>query len=255
MRCRVLGAYGGELGPYRNSAFLLDDCVLIDAGGASGALGLAETHALRAIVLTHAHADHIASLPFLLDARIGCETLDVYALRETVAALRIHIFNNKIWPDFERIPDPRRPLVRFHEIEREKPFSLERLRFTAVAVDHTVPTVGYFVEDERAAVLFSADTGPTRRIWELAHKVERLRSIVLEVSFPERLERIAQLSRHLSTQSVRAELEKLPHGVPVLLNHLKPACLEELHRELEPVLRAGKRDVKLIVQDRTYDFA
>ncbi len=253
MKVRVLGAYGGELGPYRNSAYLFDGGVLLDAGGASAALTANEVRRLKAAVLTHAHADHISSIPFLLDVRIGHDTLDIYGLRETVAALRIHVFNNKIWPDFERIPDPRHPLLRYHEVEREKPIELHGLRLTPVPVDHTVPTVGYIVEDKGAAVLFSADTGPTKRIWEVAARVENLKAIVLEVSFPERLDRIATISKHLSTVTIRAELDKLPPGVAVFINHLKPAFLDELRAELEPVF-AERPNVRYLEQDAIYEF-
>lgn len=253
MKVRVLGAYGGELGPYRNSSYLFGRTILLDAGSASQVLNLEEIRALKAIVLTHAHADHIASIPFLLDVRIGYETLDIYGLRETISALRIHVFNNKVWPDFERIPDPRHPLLRYHEIEREKPFEVDGLRFLPVAVDHTVPTVGYVISDGAGSVVFSADTGPTKRIWELAHHAENLRALTLEVSFPERLDRISTLSKHISTVTVRDELDKLPKGVPVLINHLKPAFFEELHRELAPVLQE-RPNVRIIQQDQTYDF-
>lgn len=253
MKVRVLGAYGGELGPYRNSAYLFDDAMLLDAGGASPAMTVEDVRRLKAIVLTHAHADHIASIPFLLDVRIGFDTLDIWGLRETIAALRIHVFNNKIWPDFERIPDPRHPLLRYHEVEREKPFELGGLRINPVAVDHTVPTVGYVVEDEGGAVIFSADTGPTGRIWEVAARTERLKAIMIEVSFPERLDRIATLSKHISTLTIRDELDKLPAGVPVFLNHLKPAFIEEIRRELAPVL-VERPGVRYLEQDETYEF-
>jgi cAMP phosphodiesterase len=253
MKVRVLGAYGGELGPYRNSSFLLERAVLLDAGCASQVLSTEEIRDLKAVVLTHAHADHIASLPFLLDVRIGENTLDVYGLRETIAALRIHVFNNKIWPDFERIPDARHPLLRYHEIEREKPFEVNGLRFHPIAVDHTVPTVGYFVAGAGATALFSSDTGPTKHIWDVAAHTENLRAIVLEVSFPERLDRIATLSKHLSTVTLRDELDKLPKGVPVLLNHLKPAFADEIRRELAPVL-AERANVRFLEQDQTYEL-
>jgi len=227
--------------------------VLCDAGGASAALTLPEVHAIRAVVLTHAHLDHIASLPFILDLRVGLGTLEVWALRETIAALRVNIFNNKVWPDFERIPDPKAPTLRFREVERERPFELEGLRFLPVPVDHTVPTAGYVIEDERAAVIVSGDTGPTRRIWEVAHKVDRLRAVLLDVSFPARLDKIAVLSKHLSTASVAAEIAKIPSGATVLIQHLKPAFLDELIRELDPLLR-GKRPVALLRQDHTYEW-
>jgi ribonuclease BN (tRNA processing enzyme) len=254
MKLRVLGAYGGELGSYRNSSYLFEDArVLLDAGCASQVLTVEEIRKLRAVVLTHPHADHISSLPFMLDVRIGAGTLDVYALRETIAALRIHIFNNKIWPDFERIPDPRHPLLRYHEIEREKPLDLDDLRFTPVPVDHTVPTVGYVIENGKSSVVFSSDTGPTRRIWEVAARTENLKAVIVEVSFPERLDRISTLSKHLSTVTIRDELAKLPQAVPTFLNHLKPAFLEELHRELAPIM-AERANVRLLDQDLTYDF-
>jgi len=254
VKVRVLGAYGGELGPYRNSAYLFDNGVLLDAGGASSALDIDEVRAIKAIVLTHAHADHIASLPFLLDVRIGCGALEVYALRETIATLRVHMFNNKIWPDFERIPDPRNPLLRFHELERERPLDLEGLRFLPVPVDHTVPTVGFVISDSRSSIVFSGDTGPTRRIWELAVKADNLRAALIEVSFPERLDKISVMSKHLSTASVRDEIEKLPPDLPIVLYHLKPAFIGEIAAELSPLISL-RRGVKIIEQDRTYDFA
>lgn len=254
MKVRVLGAYGGEIGPYRNSAFLLNEGrVLLDAGGASSAMTVEEARALQAIVLTHAHADHIASIPFLLDVRIGYATLDVYGLRETIAALRVHIFNNKIWPDFERIPDPRQPLLRYHEIEREKPLTVEGIRFFPVGVDHTVPTVGYIISDERGTFAFSGDTGPTKRIWEVVRATENLKAVWLEISFPERLDRIATLSKHLSTRTIGDEIAKLPPRVPVYLYHLKPGFLDEMARELGPIM-AERPGMKLVQQDQTYVF-
>jgi ribonuclease BN (tRNA processing enzyme) len=253
MKVRVLGAYGGELGPYRSSAFLLEGGVLLDAGGASGALGLEEARTLRACLVTHQHLDHIASIPFLLDARIGASTLPVYGLRETANALRQHLFNEKIWPDFQRIPDPRHPLLRYVEIERERPFSLGGFEVTPIAVDHTVPTVGYIVRDGTGSVVFSADTGPTRRIWEAVARLDDCRAVLLELSFPARLEKVAVLSKHLSTESLRAELQKIPAAIPIYLNHLKPAFLDEIARELAPIMIEHK-NVRLLEQDRTYDF-
>src|SRR5262249_39612919 len=141
----------------------------------------------------------------------------------------------------------------FHEVEREKPFDIHGLRFNAVGVDHTVPTVGYVISNASTSVIFSADTGPTRRIWEVAARTENLRAIMIEVSFPERLDRIATLSKHLSTATTREELRKLPAAVPVYINHLKPAFLDELKRELAPVL-AERPNLRMLEQGETYDF-
>jgi ribonuclease BN (tRNA processing enzyme) len=253
MKVQVLGAYGGELGPFRSTAFLLRDRVLLDAGGASGTLDLDAVRRVEAIVLTHAHLDHIASIPFLLDVRIGSPTLEVYAIGHTIEVLKAHLFNDRVWPDFTRIPDARNPLLRYHEIEAGRDFKVGDLRFRAAAVDHSIPTVGYFVFDGRSTVLFSADTGPTDRIWRTLSETRDVRAVFLEVSFPARLEGIARQSKHLSTSMVPGEVRKMPAGTPVLLNHLKPAFLDELHRELAPVLREHP-NIRLAEQGRTYEF-
>lgn len=253
MKITVLGAYGGELGSHRGSAYLFENGVLLDAGGASGAMTLDEVRSLKAIVLTHAHADHISSIPFLLDVRIGYEALPIYALRETIAALRIHVFNNRIWPDFERIPDHRNPLLRYVEIEREKEFELHGVRFLPVGVDHTVPTVGFIISNEGGSIVFSGDTGPTRRIWELARSTEDLRAALVELSFPARLDRISTLSKHFSTLSIRGELEKIAPEIPVIIYHLKPAFIDEIKAELEPIA-AERGNLSLIEQGKTYEF-
>ncbi len=254
MKVRVLGTYGGELGPFRNSAYLLEDSILLDAGGASAALGLAEVLRLEACVLTHAHLDHVASIPFLLDARHGCPPLDVYATAATLEALEAHIFNGRIWPDFRRIPDPKNPLLRYRAIDPGREFAIGALRFRAVAVDHTIPTVGYLVTDGRATVAFSGDTGPTRRLWEeAAAATPGLRAAFVEVSFPARLAAVARQSKHLSTADIEEELRKLPPGTPVYLTHVKPAFAEEVVRELAPAL-ARAPHVRLAEQGAVYEL-
>jgi 3',5'-cyclic-nucleotide phosphodiesterase len=259
MRVRVLGAYGGEAGALRKSAYLLDDRVLLDAGDACAGLTLEQMRDLAAVVVTHVHLDHVASIPFILDNRIGLAngktspSLPIHALRETISALRVHLFNDKLWPDFERIPDPRAPLLRYVEVERERPFQVEHLTFTPYAVNHTVPTVGYRVSDGSATVVFSSDTGPTHRIWEQLSLATDLRAIFLDVSFPARLDRIALQSKHLSTETLRGELSKIKPRVPIYLIHMKPPFLDEIGRELAAV-RAERPEVELVEQGREYLF-
>lgn len=48
----------------------------------------------------------------------------MYALAGTIEALRQHIFNNVIWPDFSRIPSPQAPFIRFQEIHIGQTFQL-----------------------------------------------------------------------------------------------------------------------------------
>ena len=71
MRVRVLGAYGGSTPWHRQTSFLLDGTVSLDAGALTQSLTLEEQSRVRSIIVTHSHLDHIASLPFLVENLFG----------------------------------------------------------------------------------------------------------------------------------------------------------------------------------------
>ena len=69
MRVQILGCSGGIGGPaLRTTSLLRDDDVLSDAGSGSATLSLAALTAIDHVFITHAHLDHIACLPFILDS-------------------------------------------------------------------------------------------------------------------------------------------------------------------------------------------
>ena len=119
MKIQVLGCSGAIAQGCRTTAFLLDDDVLIDAGTGVGDLPLALMASVNHVFITHAHLDHVAALPLMLDAvassRLarGAGAVQVHALPDTIAALRAHLFNGLIWPDFTAIPSTDHPLLAF----------------------------------------------------------------------------------------------------------------------------------------------
>lgn len=118
MQVRVLGCSGAIARDCRTTAFLVDGDLLVDAGTGVGDLRLDEMAAIDDVVITHSHLDHIAALPLMLDAvaSLRQKAVRVHALRGTLDALRTHVFNNVIWPDFTSLPCPEAPLLSFHEI-------------------------------------------------------------------------------------------------------------------------------------------
>ena len=42
---------------------------------------------------------------------------------------------------------------------------------TPVLVEHTVPTTGFVIHDGETGFVFSGDTGPTKRIWQIAREM------------------------------------------------------------------------------------
>jgi ribonuclease BN (tRNA processing enzyme) len=171
MRLQVLGCSGGIAARHWTTALLLDDDVLIDAGTGVNELSLEAMARLQHVVLTHSHLDHIACLPLLIDSVFDrlAQPLTVHGLPETLRALRQHIFNDVIWPDFSRLPDPARPVLRYAELQPGTPLELGERTLTPIRVNHSVPAVGYRIDGPSGSLVFSGDT-TTNDLRKLAHR-------------------------------------------------------------------------------------
>jgi ribonuclease BN (tRNA processing enzyme) len=253
MRVEVLGGYGGESRDCRMTCLLVNDRIALDAGSLSQVLPIDRQEQVHSIVLTHSHMDHTNSLPFFIENVYGRsdEAIDIYASGATIYAIRKYLFNNATWPDFTRLPNHLLPAMRFHELEEEVPVTIEGVKFTPVQVSHMVPTFGFLLEHEGAAFLWSSDTGPTLRFWEVANRTAGLKAVCIETSFDNALQQVADVSLHLTPATLERELDKLEKKVPVLLHHLKPPSIERIHEEVKAL---GRPDLDYLVQGKTYDF-
>jgi ribonuclease BN (tRNA processing enzyme) len=259
MEFRVLGSFGGDSPDCRMTSFLIDGSVVIDAGAITRALTIAEQRKIRHVLISHTHMDHTATLPFLIENIFGAnrEPVSVYCSGRVLGAVRRHLFNNDTWPDFTRIPDHLEPSVRFQEISAEVPFVIAGLpggdlEVTAVEVDHIVPTTAFVLRQGSSSVIFTSDTGPTERIWEVANATPDLKALITECSFPNRLQAVADISRHLTPSTLAVELAKLHRRVPVFIYHFKPPYVEELRAELAAANLPCA--VEELGQDRVYTF-
>ena len=170
----------------------------------------------------------------------------------TIRAVREHLFNGDTWPDFTRLPDDLLPSMRFVELKEEEPVAIAGVRLTPFRVHHPVPTFGFLIEDDGAAVLWSSDTGPTDRLWDFANRTERLKALCLDTSFDTSLQSVADVSQHLTPRTLERELARLERRIPILLHHLKPPCIERIRREVEGL---GNPDIAYLEQGRIYDFS
>ena len=238
MQFRVLGCSGGQIPGRHLSSYLVNDSLLIDAGSTTAVLSLRAQQKIRNILITHAHLDHVMSLATMADNLFGINdaTIKVWGMQEVITALHGSFFNNTLWPDFTRITGDGQssPILSFHRLPKGKPVPIAELTVTAVRVNHAVPSTAFFVEDRKTALLHVGDTGPTERVWSLARRKKNLRAVVLETSFPNRLQETADSSRHLTPQTLAREAEKLGRpSVPILVTHLKPLYREEIIAELK----------------------
>ena len=113
------------------------------------------------------------------------------------------------------------------------PLKLGKLSLTPFPVNHTIPTAGMLIEDNRAAVIYSADTCITDELWELAGATKHLKAIFVDVSFPNEMESLAGVARHLTPQSLHADLQKLKSNAKILCVHIKPAYRKQVIRQLK----------------------
>jgi ribonuclease BN (tRNA processing enzyme) len=126
------------------------------------------------------------------------------------------------------------------------------LEITPIPVNHIVPTMGLVLRQGESSIIFTSDTGPTERIWQVANQTEDLAALITECSFPNRMQDIADVSLHFSPQSLAAELTKLERKVPVYLYHLKPPHVDELREELATT--EMPHPVEELIQDHVYEF-
>ncbi len=243
MRIKVLGCHGSEAFgtdpagrrvECHPSGFLFDDSVLVDAGTVATAEDPTGVDRIRHIFLSHTHFDHIQALPALADRLAGRASVTIYSVPEVLESLHTHLLNDRIWPDFTRIPNVEHPTFRLTAVEEERPRVVDALRLTPVRVNHTVPTVGYVIQSEDAAVLYSGDTHETRRIWEAAARTPHLKAALIEASFPDELSDLALRSGHLTPRLLGQEFAKIGRpDIALYVYHLKPRYLPELRAQLQ----------------------
>jgi ribonuclease BN (tRNA processing enzyme) len=240
MKLHVLGCSGAEQPGHHLTAFLLDDTLLLDAGTVSSVLSEQQQRSIEEILVTHAHLDHICGIPLLADNLIGSgvrHQVSVTSTPEILAALKDHLMNGVIWPDFSRLPNPESPVLSYRAVHPAVPFQAAGFTVTACPVQHSVPAVAYRIGKAGRTLLYTGDTGPTDRVWQLAGGLDVL---IVEVSFPSAQEELALLTGHLTPRLLGRELAKLPF-LPsrIMVTHLKPSHRPLIEAELEALGVSG----------------
>jgi cAMP phosphodiesterase len=237
MKIRVLGAHGGAMPGCAPCGFLIDDTVLLEAGTAAAALDLEAQRRIRHILVSHIHLEHVETLAYLADNLFtpeGREPVPLVSVPEVVEDLRQHFFNDRIWPDFTRIPDPSRPVFTFRPLPEGEATAVGDLEVSAFAVDHAVASVGFLIRRGSTSFAYSGDTHHTERLWAAARADPHLKAVFIEASFPNELTELAERTGHLTPRQFAVEFAKLGRpDLPVFAYHMKPRYLGQIRRQLE----------------------
>ena len=249
MHIRILGCSGGIGAGSRTSAMLIDDDVLLDAGTGIGDLELEDLFAIRHVFLTHAHLDHIAGLPMLIDS-IFTEDVDVpvtvYGRQETLDAIKTHLFNWVIWPDFAELPSREKPMLRYAVCNPGDIVTIGHRDFRAIDVTHSVPSIGYTVKNSGGVFAVSGDTKTNKTLWPVLNACDDLKALVIEVSFPDELASLAETAGHYCPSTLCRDLELLNHEPEIWLTGMKPG--EEKRIFSQVIAAAPHKNIRLLAR-------
>lgn len=247
MKITILGCSGGIGGGRHTTSLLVDEDILIDAGSGVTTLSMAQLIAIDHVFITHSHLDHILALPLLLDS-VGAmrdHPVTVYAIDSVLEILREHIFNWRVWPDFSEVP-AERPYLRYAAIDVYQAVQLGARAITALPAQHTVPAVGYQLDSGKGSVVFSGDTGPNPALWARVNQLQNLQALIIETAFPQDEHGVAELSKHLSPQSLMDELKQLALNIPIYITHLKPGREDTIMGEIASLRVADTQLLQLL---------
>jgi ribonuclease BN (tRNA processing enzyme) len=240
LKIRFLGAHNSESTTTGFMSILVDDSLVLDAGSMTSQLSFEAQQKLKAILISHAHYDHIRDIPALAMNLIlrntGCTVYSIPVVLESLAA---HLMDGLIYPDFRKRPADN-PVIRLVELEPLRAVTIEGYSVMPVPVNHGIPCVGYQVTAPDGAVVFyTGDTGPgLENCW----RAIKPRLIIVELTAPERFREQMIKVGHLTPEMLRQELGvfKDIHGYlpQIVVSHTSPTVEAETAAELREVARA-----------------
>lgn len=194
-----------------------DSGLLIDCGGdVYGALLRAGIglDTISDLLITHAHIDHIGSLPSLIESfRLGGRTapLRVWSLPEvdSVARALVAAYSFELKLDSWTYP------VTFSRFASGADITLAGSRAHILAMDHTVPSVGVRLELPDGTIAYTSDTQPTAAVPELCQDA---RLLITECTYLSADVTAARMAKHTTALEAGEQATACGAGALVLVH-------------------------------------
>jgi ribonuclease BN (tRNA processing enzyme) len=239
VKIKFLGTHNAESKYTKLVSLLIDDILAVDTGSLTSELSFSEQEKIKAILLSHGHYDHIRDVPAFAFNN-ACRTTKVFGTPETLEILSSHLVDGVIYPKFtEYTPICEKQSLQLVPLEPFIPVDIEGYQVLALPVNHPGSSVGFEITSKNdKKIFYSGDTNVgLSDIWE--HISPQL--IIMEVTFPNKLENVAKNSSHLCPKTLKKELKEF-HRIKgyyprIILIHLTPNYKKEIKREIKEVAK------------------
>jgi len=254
MRVEILGCTSGISGDLRTTCLLVDQDILVDAGSGAGDLRLDQVIGINNVFLTHSHLDHCGFLPLLADSagNFRDTPLNVYALPETVFAIKHHVLNGLIWPDYTILPSPEHPYITFTPITQGETVEKNGRKFTALPTRHSVPCVGYRLDSGAASLVYSGDTTFCEDFWQALNHIPNLEYLLVETTFLNSNAAAAQRSGHMTSELLAQGLRLLQKPVQLFIVHMEAGRENDTMQEV--LQAAGEFNPQMLRRGEVFIF-
>jgi ribonuclease BN (tRNA processing enzyme) len=237
MKIKFLGRHNSESNHTRLVSFIINDTLAIDAGSLASGLSFAEQKKINAILLSHAHYDHIRDLPAFVFNNLE-RKVQLYGLNSALDLVSKHIFNGMIYPKFTDVSSfVKQPVLELCPLELHHPYKIGDFTIIAKPMKHTIDTAGFEIAaQEGKKVFYTGDTGS-----DLSYLWNDIKPdlLIIDLTFPNRFTNEANNSGHLCPDLLKKELESfgqtkgyLPQVFPI---HLYPQFENEIIKEANKV--------------------
>jgi cAMP phosphodiesterase len=237
MIIKFLGTHNSQSKGTKLVSFVINEVLAIDAGSLASGLSFSEQEKVNAILISHAHYDHIRDIPAFVFNNLKRRLL-LYGIASALDLVSSHMFNGSIYPKFtEESSFVGQRVVELCPLEPYQTCNIEDFTILTVPMNHGTDAAGLEITSKDGKRLFySGDTGSgLSYVW--SHITPDL--LIIDLTFPNRFIKEANNSGHLCPELLKKELDVfsqakgyLPKIFPV---HLYPIYENEIIEEANEV--------------------
>jgi cAMP phosphodiesterase len=239
------------------TSYLVTKDIVIDAVNILRSLNK-EAAQINHIFLSHCHVEHIADIPFLIDAffPVRKTPLYIYGLKQTLESLHEDIFNDSIWPDFSKIPmiGSDKSAIIFREVAPNTETKIGDYSFKPILTAHSVMGAGYVITYKGRAIYVAGNSYKCSRIWDEINANKAIKTAIIECSYPSVMQEFAEMNGHLTPTLLREELSNLKRkDVQIIIDCVGTVMKTSIIYELNSHPRTA--NLPIINDNDTIEFA